>query len=85
MVIRCAKQAVDVLLAHMMNGSVAVKVGQNVEVGQFLGRVGNSGNSSEPHLHIHAVKAGSGSVLDGEGVSVRFDGRFLVRNSLIIR
>lgn len=84
-VVRCAQQGVDVLLAHVMNGSVAVKPGQSVEVGQFLGRVGNSGNSSEPHLHIHAVKTGSGSVLDGEGVPIRFDGRFLVRNSLVLR
>lgn len=84
-VVRCAEQGVDVGLAHMMNGSVAVKPGQQVEVGQLLGRVGNSGNTREPHLHIHAVKTGSGSVSDGEGVPIRFDGRFLVRNSLVMR
>lgn len=41
------------LFAHMQPGSVAVSVGQTVAVGQVLGRVGNSGNSSEPHLHFH--------------------------------
>lgn len=77
---------VDVLLAHMMEGSVTVDPGEEVEEGQLLGRVGNSGNTSEPHLHIHAVKSGSGeSVLEGEGVPLRFDGRFLVRNSLVFR
>lgn len=41
------------LFAHMRPGSVAVTVGQTVSVGQVLGLVGNSGNSSEPHLHFH--------------------------------
>ena len=69
----------------MKEGSVAVKRGESVAEGELLGRVGNSGNTSEPHLHVHAVKTGSGSVLDGEGVPVLFDGRFPVRNGLIFR
>ncbi len=43
-----------VYLAHMQEGSVAVAIGDEVEAGQLLGLVGNSGNSTEPHLHIHA-------------------------------
>lgn len=84
-VVRCrnAEPAVDVLLAHMKKGSVVVEKGEDVETGKVLGRVGNSGNSSEPHLHVHAVKTGTGDVLEGEGVPVEFDGRFLVRNSLV--
>lgn len=84
-VVRCADEdlGVDVVLAHMTEGSVAVGEGQEVEEGQFLGRVGNSGNTSEPHLHIHAVRTGSGSILEGEGVPVLFDGRFPVRNGLV--
>jgi murein DD-endopeptidase MepM/ murein hydrolase activator NlpD len=41
------------LLAHMRRGSVAVRPGQRVESGQKLGECGNSGNTSEPHLHYH--------------------------------
>ena len=84
-VVRCAEHDVDVVLAHMQEGSVAVERGQSVEEGQVIGRLGNSGNTSEPHLHIHAVRTGSGSTLDGEGVPLLFDGQFLVRNSLVIR
>lgn len=84
-VVRCAdtEPAVEVLLAHLHQGTVAVEPGAEVTVGQMVGRVGNTGNTSEPHLHVHAVRAGSGSALDGEGVPIRFNGRFLVRNDLV--
>ncbi len=41
------------VLAHFQQGSIAVNVGDKVQAGQLLGRCGNSGNSSEPHLHYH--------------------------------
>ena len=40
-------------IGHLQPGSVRVQVGDHVTVGQRLGRVGNSGNSSEPHVHLH--------------------------------
>jgi hypothetical protein len=42
-----------VYLAHMKQGAVRVKQGDRVDAGDFLGLSGNSGNSSEAHLHIH--------------------------------
>ena len=41
-------------LWHMIPGTVQVKVGDEVVVGQHLGNVGNSGHSSGPHIHFHA-------------------------------
>jgi hypothetical protein len=44
-------------LAHFKRGSVVVEKGQRVAAGDALGRSGNSGNSSEPHLHYHLQDA----------------------------
>lgn len=75
----------NVILAHMQNGSVAVSEGEMVTTGQLLGLVGNSGNTSEPHLHIHAVKAGSTDIFEGEALPMLFDGKFPVRNTVLGR
>ncbi|MGE0800970.1 MAG: M23 family metallopeptidase [Lautropia sp.] len=62
-------------LAHLQHRSVRVAAGDRVARGDLLGRVGNSGNSTEPHLHVHAVARDS-----GRGVPIAFDGRVPVRN-----
>lgn len=41
------------VFAHLKQNSVVVKQGEKVRKGQLLGLCGNSGNSSEPHLHFH--------------------------------
>lgn len=41
------------LLAHLRKGSVAVAAGDCVRVGQKIGECGNSGHSTQPHLHFH--------------------------------
>ena len=41
------------VIAHLKPGSVAVETGAVVEEGQVIGQCGNSGNTSEPHIHIH--------------------------------
>ena len=39
--------------AHFKQHSIVVKQGQKINTGELLGLCGNSGNSSEPHLHFH--------------------------------
>lgn len=51
-VIQTAKEEF-VYLAHMQTGSIVVEKGDTVQLGDAIGLVGNSGNTSEPHLHIH--------------------------------
>lgn len=43
-----------VVLAHLKQGSSAIKAGEKVQTGDFLALCGNSGRSTEPHLHMHA-------------------------------
>jgi len=70
--------------AHLKNGTVSVKAGEKVCAGQSIGRVGNSGNTTLPHLHIHAKRGGNpGNMLDGVGVPMRFAGQWLARNSVV--
>jgi Peptidase family M23 len=59
------------VLAHLRQGSVRVQAGERVRRGQPLGRVGNSGNSSEPHLHFHLQD--TPTPLSGIGLPVVFD------------
>jgi hypothetical protein len=41
------------VIAHLMKGSVSVAEGSDVAEGAPVGRCGNSGNTSEPHVHLH--------------------------------
>ncbi len=74
----------EVVLAHLRQGSVTVSAGQPVSTQTTLGAVGNSGNTSEPHLHIHAERGGPrGVILDGDAVPMLIDGRYLVRGDVL--
>ncbi len=75
-----------ILLAHLQQGSVLVHTGELVQQGQPIGNVGNSGNTSEPHLHIHAEHGGSPDRFgDGVGMPMIFKEKgFLKRNDVLI-
>jgi hypothetical protein len=70
------------LLGHLMRGSLAVKMGDRVKAGQLLARTGNSGVSTEPHLHYQLMDAPEW--IDAHGMPVVFvdylaDGRAISR------
>ena len=72
---------IEVLLAHLLQGTVAVQTGARVAAGDHLGEVGNSGNTTEPHLHLSAQRRGTGDApIGGVPVWITVAGRYLARN-----
>ncbi|HZD44793.1 MAG TPA: M23 family metallopeptidase [Acidobacteriaceae bacterium] len=57
--------------AHMRKKSILVAVGQHVKRGQVLGKLGNTGNTSAPHLHFHLMDGPS--VLGSNGIPYVID------------
>jgi murein DD-endopeptidase MepM/ murein hydrolase activator NlpD len=68
-VIQHSEEEVSVL-AHFKKGTIVVKTGDKVSRGQLLGLCGNSGNSSEPHVHFHLQN--SPVLQDGLGIKCVF-------------
>jgi murein DD-endopeptidase MepM/ murein hydrolase activator NlpD len=65
--------------AHMVPGSASVKIGDKVTRGQVIGRLGNSGNTTEAHLHFHVTRAPL--PLSGDNVPFEID-RFTLAGTL---
>ncbi|KUI00300.1 peptidase M23 [Mycolicibacterium acapulense] len=59
------------LYAHIKTGTVAVQPGDRLTAGQVIGKVGNTGNSTAPHLHFHVMS--SPDPLGSNGLPFVFD------------
>jgi murein DD-endopeptidase MepM/ murein hydrolase activator NlpD len=59
------------LYGHLIPGSLKVKAGDSVKRGQVLASLGNSGNSTEPHLHFQI--ADQPSFLGANGLPYLYD------------
>ena len=58
-------------LAHLKRDSILVSVGQIVKSGEIIAQCGNSGNTSEPHLHFQVQS--DLSFFFCEGLPINFD------------
>lgn len=58
------------VLSHLMKGGVKVKAGDRVAAGKVVGKCGNSGDSSEPRLHLRLVD--SENVAGASGLDIHF-------------
>jgi hypothetical protein len=56
---------------HLAPGSVAVHVGQGIRAGHVIGRVGHTGNSTSPHLHVQLMDAADPTVAAGLPLAFR--------------
>jgi len=60
-----------VALVHLRAGSIRVRVGQGVGAGEQLAACGNSGNSTQPHLHVQAMDSADLTVARGLPIAFR--------------
>lgn len=83
-IMRCG--AAEIVFAHMRHGSLTVAPGDQLAAGDRIGEVGNSGASTEPHLHIHAQRPAEAGAppISGEPLGLRIEGRFLVRGDRLV-
>ena len=79
-VIQCYEYYVT--LANLMNDSILVEVGQNVDMQNQLGQVGSSGDPAVPHLFIYATTGSWDET--GQPVPLSFELRFHERNDILI-
>lgn len=63
------------VLAHLQRGSLRVRAGERVREGQVVGACGNSGNSTQPHVHVQATDSTNWPGARGLPIAFRADGR----------
>jgi hypothetical protein len=61
-----------VILAHLKKGSIVLLPGTPVRTGDLIGRCGNSGNTEQSHLHVHAQNRSQIAVDVAEGIPIAF-------------
>lgn len=68
----------EIMMAHLKHNSIFVDSGDFIIAGQPIALIGNSGKSSEPHLHIHAQHYRFDIF-----APIKFDGNYLIQNETI--
>lgn len=68
-------------IAHFEQNSLLVNVGDSVITGQPIGRCGNSGNSSEPHIHFHVMN--SADLTESTSLNIRFSRKAPVQGDTV--
>ncbi|MDQ2864785.1 MAG: M23 family metallopeptidase [Candidatus Eremiobacteraeota bacterium] len=61
-----------VILAHLKRGTIVVRNGDTVRVGQEIAQCGNSGNTTGSHLHVHAQDRALIAVDVAQGIPIAF-------------
>ncbi|GEM_PF-148127 len=69
-ILKMTGKEVYAFIAHARTGSVQVRDGDEVRMGQHLANVGHSGNSMAPHLHFHLMD--NSNILEANGLPCSF-------------
>lgn len=72
----------DVMLAHIKKDTFLVKIDDQVEAGQELAQIGNSGNTDGPHLHLMAYRWTDDNT-EKIPMSMVFDGKLMYRYDIV--
>lgn len=73
-----------IVMGHLANDSITVKVGDSVKTGQQLAIIGNSGLTPRPHLHMQVSKCKDGDYWKGNGVPILFNELYYpIKNKII--
>jgi hypothetical protein len=70
-VVALSGQSGFVVIAHLRRGSTRVGEGERVAVGDVVGECGNSGNSTQPHVHVQVMDAADGARARGLPLAFR--------------
>lgn len=69
-ILKMAGKEIYALFAHCRTGSINLREGENVQLGQKIAEVGHSGNSTAPHLHFQLMD--SPNILEAKGLPCNF-------------
>lgn len=77
-----------ILMAHLKKHSVLIEKGDSVIAGQEIAKIGNSGNTTQPHLHIQAMTGLNFLSNESVGIAMSFknengDSKFYKRNDVL--
>ena len=67
-----------IVLAHLQKNSIVVKLGQSVDVSSVIGKLGHTGNSTMPHLHLQAMD--SLNFRKAKGIPIIFSQYYVIEN-----
>jgi hypothetical protein len=70
-IIELAESSTFAALTHLQHESIVVAVGQQVRDGQQVARCGNTGNSTQPHVHVQVMDRADPSVAEGVPMTFR--------------
>ena len=70
-IIELREQGIFVAIVHLQRGSLSVRVGDRVVTGQQVAACGNSGNSTQPHVHVQAMDSRDLAVARGVPIVFR--------------
>lgn len=65
----------NVMMAHFKKGTFKIKESDQVQIGEIIGQIGNSGNTDGPHLHIVAYLSND-STGEKTPLPITFNGRY---------